>query len=156
MAKKAGIALAYKAISNRDKVGLIVFGSGVKESLAPTTDFIALLRKIAAVRATKETDFTLMLRKATELFPPGNITKHLVILTDALPTVGDEPEDEAVEAVSFARAHGITISLIGINLDEKGRKFAEKITALGEGRLYSVKNAENIDKIILEDYYGVK
>jgi len=152
MAKKAGIALAYKAISKKDEVGLIVFGKDVKESVRPTSDFIALLKKIVSVRASRETDFTMMIRKATELFPNGQITKHLVILTDAMPTVGDKPEDEAIEAISFARAHGISISLIGINLNKRGKELAEKIVALGEGRLYSVRDADKVDKIILEDY----
>jgi len=156
MAKKAGIALAYKAISNNDKVGLISFGTKVKEAVAPTDDFISLLKKIVSVRASKETDFTMMLRKAVELFPPGKVTKHLVVLTDALPTVGDKPEDEALEAISFARANGITISLIGINLDSRGEKFAERLIAIGEGRLYSMRNADNVDSVVLEDYYSVK
>ena len=35
------------------------------------------------------------------------------------------------------------------------KKLAEKIVQLGEGRLYIVKNLEELDKIILEDYYSV-
>ncbi|MEK6828478.1 MAG: hypothetical protein AABX78_03945, partial [Nanoarchaeota archaeon] len=42
--KKAGIALAYKAINEKDKVGLIVFGSEVKETIEPTLDFTMLLK----------------------------------------------------------------------------------------------------------------
>mgnify|MGYP001254246016 FL=1 len=55
-----------------------------------------------------------------------------------------------------ARARGITISLLGINLDDKGRKFAEKVVQLGDGRMYIVKEVEEIDSIVLEDYYLTK
>ena len=153
--KKAGIALAYRAISERDKVGLIVFGSEVREVVHPTSDFTQLLKEITRIKASKETDIVATLRKSVEIFPSDTITKHLILLTDALPTKGNEPEKSTLEEASIARSKGITISLIGINLDEKGRKLAEKIVELGEGRLYVVRNLENVDQVVLEDYYSV-
>lgn len=153
--KRAGIALAYKAIDEKDKVGLIVFGSEIKTLVEPTRDFSYLLKNITSAKASRETDLAVSLRKSIELFPNDNITKHLILITDALPTIGKEPEQETLQEVSIARNKGITISLIGINLNEKGKKLAKKITELGEGKLYIVKNIENIDKIVLEDYYGI-
>ena len=153
--KKAGIALAYKAINEKDKVGLIVFGSEVREIIEPTLDFTRLLKEITRIRASKETDLVSTLQKAIEIFPSEEITKHLILITDALPTKGDEPEKSTLEEVSNAKSKGITISLIGINLDSKGKQLAEKIVELGEGRLYVVRNLENVDKIVLEDYYSV-
>ena len=151
--KRAGIALAYKAIDEKDKVGLIVFGSEIKTLVEPTRDFSFLIKSITSASASKETDLVATLKKSIELFPNENITKHLILITDALPTIGKEPEKETLQECSIARNKGITISLIGINLNEKGRKLAEKIVELGKGRLYIVKNIENIDKIVLEDYY---
>ena len=153
--KKAGIALAYKAIEEKDKVGLIVFGSDIKEFIEPTNDFRRLIIEITKIKASKETDIAKTIKKSIELFPSKEVTKHLLLLTDAMPTVGEEPEKETLEAVSLARSNGITISLIGIQLDEKGKELAEKIVSLGEGRLYIVKNLEEVDKIVLEDYYSV-
>ena len=152
--KKAGIALAYKAISERDKVGLIVFGSEVKEFVEPTSDFTLLLKEITKIKASKETDIISTLQKAIELFPNERITKHLILMTDALPTIGNEPEKLTLEETSIARSKGITISIIGINLNEKGKMLAEKIAEIGQGRLYVIRNLENIDKIVLEDYYS--
>ncbi len=152
--KKAGIALAYNAINEKNKVGLIVFGSEIKESIEPTLDFTRLLKEITKIRASKETDIVSTLKKSIELFPSDKITKHLILITDALPTKGDYPEKSTIEEASIARSRGITISLIGINLDEKGKKLAEKIVELGEGRLYVVRNLENVDQIVLEDYYS--
>ena len=153
--KRAGIALAYKAIDEKDKVGLIVFGSEIKTIVEPTQDFSYLLKNITSAKASRETDLAASLRKSIELFPNDDITKHLILITDALPTIGKEPEQETLQEVSIAKNKGITISLIGINLNEKGKKLAEKIVELGEGKLYIVKNIENIDKIVLEDYYGI-
>jgi Mg-chelatase subunit ChlD len=155
IAKKAGIALAFKAIERKDNVGTIVFSKDVKTSVAPTKDFGLLLRTISSIRAARETDITKLLEKATELFPRTDTTKHLIILSDALPTVGEKPEQDTIEAASIAFSHGITISVVGINLDEKGEKLAQKIAEVGNGRFYLVKNIAELDRIVLEDYYAV-
>jgi len=153
--KKAGIALAYKAISEKDKVGLIVFGSDIKNSIGPTSNFTSLIMEITKVRASKETDIVSTIKKSVELFPSGNVTKHLILLTDALPTAGKDPEKETLEEASIAGSKGITISIIGIGLDSRGKDLARKIAELGNGRVYIAKNSENIDQIILEDYYSL-
>ncbi|MBW3021158.1 VWA domain-containing protein, partial [Candidatus Woesearchaeota archaeon] len=153
-AKKAGVALAYKAISEKNKVGLLVFETEIKESIPPTEDFPKLLEKISLVRATKQTDFIQMIKKSIELFPKdSNVTKHLILLTDAMPTVGNDPERDTLEAVSEAAHYGITISLVGIGIEKKNEKLAKKIVEIGNGKFYKVKNLENLDSVILEDYY---
>ena len=154
--KKAGIALAYKAINDKDKVGLVVFGTEVTDFVEPTDDFGFLLNRITRVKASRQTDFVELIKKSAEMFPSGDMTNHLVILTDALPTVGKEPEEETLKAVSMARSAGITISVIGIKLDEKGEQFAKKIADLGEGRFYVVRDLKSLDKLVLEDYYSVR
>jgi len=153
--KRAGIALAYKAIQERDKVGLIVFGDEIKVAISPTQDFTKLLKEIVRVKASKETDLAIVLDKANSLFTESDESKHLLILTDAVPTVGNVPEKMTIEASLRAKEAGITISIVGINLDEQGKKLAEKIVEIGQGRLYIVKDVEELDKIILEDYYAV-
>ena len=154
--KKAGIALAYKAISEKDKVGLIVFGSDIKKSIEPTDNFLMLIKEITSISASKQTNISKTIIEAISLFPRGEFTKHLVLITDALPTHGDNPEKETLEAVSLARSNKITISLIGIMLNESGRKLAERAAELGEGRLYVVKDVGEIDKVVLEDYYNTR
>ncbi|KHO45174.1 MAG: hypothetical protein QS98_C0012G0014 [archaeon GW2011_AR3] len=152
--KKAGIALAYKAINEKDEVGLLSFGTDIKEKISPTTDFQRLLRAITMIRASMQTNIADTIMQSIDMFPRVHSTKHLLLLTDALPTFGDSPEEETLEAVSMARTSGITLSLIGINLDDKGEKFAKKMAETGEGRFYVVKNLKELDKIVLEDYYA--
>ena len=153
--KKAGIALAYKAMDENDSVGLIVFGSEITESVYPTNDFSLFLRSIAKVRAKKQTDIALTIEKAIEIFPKDNVTKHLVLLTDAVPTVGNDPNKNTLNLVEKAYNVGITVSVIGIDLSKEGTELAKKIVEIGNGRLYIVKNLENLDRIVLEDYYNL-
>ncbi len=154
--KKAGIALAYKAIQDKDDVGLVVFGSEIKSAIPPTRDFSSLLNAISQIKASRQTDFAAMIAKSVELFPATKETKHLILLTDALPTVGKDPEKETLRAVSTARSAGITISLVGIQLDKEGINLARQITKIGEGRLSLAKDLNNVGSIVLEDYYAVR
>ena len=154
--KKAGIALSYKAIADKDDVGLIIFGSEIKQAIPPTKDFSTLLKAIAHIRASKQTDLAKMIFKSAELFPPTGETKHLIILTDALPTVGAQPEQDTLKAVSAARSAGITVSMIGIQLDKEGIKLAKQITMMGEGRFHQVKDLGKVGQFVLEDYYAVR
>lgn len=154
-AKKAGIALAFKAINEKNKVGLIVFGSDIKKYVEPTNDFLILIKELASIKASHETDIAKTINKAIELFPKQE-TKHLVLITDAVPTKGERPEEETLKAVSSARNDNITISLIGINLDNEGFRIGQRITEIGNGKLYRVTELDKIDKIILEDYYSFK
>ncbi len=154
-AKKAGVALAYNAVGEHDKVGIIVFGEDIKSELHPTTDFGVLLKAIVAIKAHGQTDFALTIKKSTDLFSYENVTKHLILLTDALPTAGEMPEKETIEAVSFAAAHEITVSVVGLDLDKAGLKLVQKIVEIGKGKLYIVKELDDLDKIILEDYYAL-
>ncbi len=152
--KKAGIALAYKAINEKDKVGLIVFGKEVEKAVAPTRDFTKLLKNIVSVKAYQETNIAETIKKAIELFPDENVTRHLIIITDALPTAGKKPRDDSLKAASQAASQNITISLVGINLDKEGEEFAKRLVEMGNGRLYISKDTDEIDKVILEDYYS--
>lgn len=152
MAKKAGVALSYKAIEEHDKVGLVVFNQDVLDSVRPCLDFQFLLERIASVRASSQTDFSLMVNTALELFEDSNENKHLIILTDALPTTGSDPEEDALKAISKARANKITVSLVGVSLDKKGKQFAERIVEVGEGRLYLASSVDDLDMIVLQDY----
>lgn len=155
LCKKAGIALALKAIEERDKVGLLVFNSEIKEEVKPTYDFRLLLDRITRIKAAKRTDMASVIGCALRLFPSGKVTKHLILITDAMPTVGDKPEEETLNTVERVRNNKITISVVGINLSKKAKKLAEEIVKIGNGKLYVIKNLKNLDKVVLEDYYNI-
>src|SRR3989338_6805017 len=155
LCKKAGIALAYQAINENDKIGLLVFGSQISNEIRPTSDFEHILREISRISPKRETDIAGTILRSVELFPDEDVTKHLIIITDGMPTVGKDPGQETINATSIARYSGITVSVIGINLKSECDDLARQITEIGEGNLYIVRNLENLDVIILDDYYSL-
>ncbi len=154
--KKAGIALAYKAIEGNDLVGVVVFGKQVRAEVNPTRDFHLLMQEITRIRALEQTDIASTIRKAAEMFEGtgDGSKKHLILITDILPTAGNEPEKSTLEAISEIAADGVTVSVIGISPDEEGQKLAEKIVEIGKGRFLVAKNIGDVDVLVLEDYYA--
>ena len=111
-----------------------------------------ILESIAKIKPSKETNISGTIEKSTEMFPTENTTKHLIIISDALPTSGESPEEDTIKVAGKAASLGITISVVGINLDKKGTRLAKKIVDIGKGKFNVVKNLDNLDVIILEEY----
>ncbi|PIN81261.1 hypothetical protein COV13_01760 [Candidatus Woesearchaeota archaeon CG10_big_fil_rev_8_21_14_0_10_32_9] len=156
MAKKAGVALMYKAIGNKDRVGIVVFGSKIHNLIKPADDFYGLLKELTKIKTTGETDLSLAIDASLKLFDSSKNNKHLVLLTDALQTLGKKPESDVLEKVSVAHSAGISLTIIGINLNKQGEDFAKKIADVSSGSLYKVSDLKDIDQIIIEDYYNSK
>ncbi len=157
-AKKAGVALAYKAIQNKDKVGLLLFSDEVLAEVPPSLDLVRILNALTCVKASRQTNIAQTILKACELFS-RSAAKHLIILTDAMPTAarnGDDPYKETIDAAGVAANYGITISVIGVGLTKEGARLAEKMVEVGKGKCYTVTNARDVDVIILEDYRGLR
>lgn len=152
MSKRAGIALAFRAIEEQNEAGLLIFTSKVERLIPPTQDFPLLLRELVRIRAGKETDLARAITESIPLFAKEECTKHLLLLTDAIPTKGKSPSRKAKEAAGVARDRGITISIVGIGLDEEGERLAREIVEIGQGRLYGVRDLAELDTVILEDY----
>ena len=150
--KKAGVALAYKALENRDKVGVLAFGATIKEHVSPTDDFQELISKISRISASKETNFENAIQESLSSFTDANVTKHLIFITDGMPTAGEDPEKEALDAISMATEANITCSFVGIEVTQDAQEFLQEASELGGGKFYNVRNVDNLDAIILEDY----
>jgi len=150
--KRAGVALAFRAIEEGDEVGLLVFTGSIEKEVRPTRNFRELLRELTIVRAGKETDLAGTIRASITLFTREECTRHLLLLTDAVPTRGADPVRETLEAAGEARNASVTISVVGIKLDEEGERLARRVIELGQGRLYRVRSLEELDRIILDDY----
>lgn len=156
MSKKAGVALAYKAIEDGNEAGLIVFDSNIRSTIRPTKNFNDLIEELTTIRAGKETDLAKAINEAVTMFSKGDFTKHLILLTDGTPTKGDDPSKDALEAAGIARDLGITISVVAINIDDDGERLVRKISEVGNGRVYLVREHDALDAILLEDLDRVR
>ena len=155
-AKRAGIALAFKATRKNDDVGMLIFGKHIEAEQAPTKDFLSLIKTIVQARAAAQTDIAATIERAITTLTNVRGVKHLVLLTDGLQTVGKDPAGKVLAAASKAREQGITISVIGLSLDKEGETLLKQIVDVGKGTLYLVKDYEELDVLVLEDYYKAR
>jgi Mg-chelatase subunit ChlD len=152
LAKRAGVALAYEAIQNGDDVGLVTFGATVETTLEPSKRFMDFVQALVTLRAKRETDIAQAIRSAVPLL--SGRSKHIVLLTDALHTAGTK--DDVIAAAYEARERRVTVSIIGIALDDEGRELSNNIADITDGRFFHVQNLQEIDMLILEDYARLK
>ncbi len=150
--KRSALSLAFNAIRNKDNVGIVVFGADLKAVVEPTRDFGRIVRTIMRARAGSLTNIALTIRRAAELLLKSKGDKHIILITDSKPTAGERPKEDALREVRKARARGITLSIIGIELDEESAGFSESLVETGGGRLYIVRNVEELSLLVLEDY----
>jgi len=152
LAKRAGVALAHKAIRDQNKVGLVVFESDVAQEIPLTKDFFTFVQPLALSSPGKETDIALAIVAGTKLLHGAKGIKHIVLLTDGLHTTSNDPEKVVLEQVALASSQDISISVVGINLDDLGRSLAQSIVDVSKGKLHTVLDAKEIGGVIIADY----
>ncbi len=150
-AKKAGSVLSFKAIEEKNKTGLIVFSNKTNLELYPDLNWNYFVETLGQAVAKGQTDIANMIKKSIEMFGTSK-NKHLIIISDGMPTHGQNPIKNAITAAEIAHENNITISFIGINLEEKGMEFGKKITEIGRGNFY-LTSGDDIEELVLEDYY---
>lgn len=151
-AKRAGLALARHAIEQRDRVGLVLFADRVRASSPPTCEFLELAGVLAPARAAAETNIEAALGAAAALLEREKGARHIILLTDVLPTAGLEPERAMLDKIAELAAVGITTSIVGISLDAKGAALGRRAAELGRGRLFCARELSQLGAIVLEDY----
>lgn len=152
LAKKAGVALAHKAIKDRNKVGLTLFGSDIQNSVQLTNDLFSFVSPLTKISPGAETDIALAIEESMTLLERAKGIKHIIILTDGLHTTNKDPEKAVLEKVFMAKDQDISISIVGINLDDTGLELAQSIVNVSKGRLHGVVESKDIGGVIIADY----
>lgn len=156
LAKRAGVALAHRAIRDRNEVGLVLFDTKPKDVVPLTTDFFTFTRPLAICSPGQETDIAQAIAKGTELLEDAKGIKHIVLLTDGLHTTSSDPNTAVLEQVGIAASQDITISVVGIALDKLGEALARTIVDHSKGKLYSVHGADEIGGVVIADYHSLQ
>ena len=152
LAKRAGVSLAHRAIRDNNKVGLVLFGSTIEKRVPLTKDFYSFVRPMITSFPGNETDIALAIKSALYQLKNAKGIKHIVILTDGLHTTSKSPKSTVLEQVMIAKEDDVTISLVGISLDETGLVLAREIVDIANGRLYAVADVADVGAIIIGDY----
>jgi len=155
LCKKAAILLAYKSIFENDKIGLVIFRKEIVKSIKPSKRLKDLLLNIMKISPSSTTNIAKTIRESFKLFSRSDVKKHLIIISDLLPTFEEKPFEDSIKTAFEAKNKHITISVVGVFLDKEGASLGKRIADITEGRFY-VANKSNLDLILLEDYYSYR
>lgn len=152
--KRAAIGLAYMGMKGRDRVAVVSFKSKPALSVNFGEPLEEFARKVARLFPSETTDIAGALR-----FSRGVISaekrkdreKHIILITDAMPTSGERPVEATMEEASACKESGVTVSVVGINLDKEGDDIARRIAQIGGGSFYHVSDVERVNEAVLED-----
>jgi Mg-chelatase subunit ChlD len=152
LAKKAGIALANKAIHDQNKVGLVTFGSTIQKKVRLTKDFFTFVRPLTTTTTGNETDIGLAIKQAQVILHGAKGIKHIVLITDGQHTRDENPTKAVLEEVAKAQHDDISVSVVGIGLDEEGLELVKQVVDHAQGNLYAVHATEDIGGVVIADY----
>lgn len=140
-----------------DELALIDFDDDVQliRGLGPVTDRAALDRQIDQMDADGGTDINLGLKKGYELLQkaqaePGT-DRRLILLTDAVPTVGTTSPDSFENLVKTNAEAGIGLTAFGIGLDF-GAQLANVIGTQRGGNYAFLAGPDDVKKVFDEDF----
>lgn len=154
LAKRAGVALAHRAIRDQNKVGLVLFGSNIQKTVPLTKDFFTFVRPLTTSSPGQETNIGLAISQAARLLKDAKGIKHIVVLTDGLHTT--DHQSSVLERVAIASEDDISISIVGIGLDEQGHTLASSIVDISGGRLFEVNATDEVGGVVIADYVGLR
>jgi cysteine-rich repeat protein len=116
------------------KVGLIKFSSNGTVVHQPTTNYAQLITSISNLQPWWSTNFWDPLNDAKNYFDSNDawFDKHIILLSDGLPTVGTwslDAEEYAEEAADELKASGVRIYTISVEQTEEGINFMREISS---------------------------
>lgn len=154
--KRAAIGLAYLSLKEGDKVAVVAFRKHAQEAISFNEDLETFARKVVRLTPHSTTNMAEGIRLSREMLQNMETEKHIILITDALPTEGESPLEKALEETSITSNQGITISVVGISLSTEGEEIARKIAGLGNGTFYPISDVEKLNEAILQDREKVK
>lgn len=151
--KKAAIGLAIQGTRVGDRIGVIAFNTKPYRVVNPTTRVKTIARHIVSMMPSSSTDIAAAISEARKMLDESShpeYGKHIILITDAIPTSGDDdPVENTYREVNKTIRYGITISVVGIDLTSEGEEIARNITRMARGRFYHIENPDELNKIVL-------
>ncbi len=157
--KKAAIGLAYLGLKGRDRVAVVAFKSKPALSANFGEPLDEFAKKVAGLSPSETTNIAEALKFSRGILSEEkrkDRERHIILITDAMPTSGERPVEETMEEASACKESGMTISVVGINLDREGDDIARRIAQIGGGSFYHVSEAERVNEAVMLDRGRVK
>lgn len=155
-AKRAAIGLAYTSMQEKDRVAVVSFSREARRivGLGEVSDIMDFAKKIAGLFPSQTTNLAEGISRSLDVLREegaSGMNRHIILISDAMPTVGGSPVEAALEQANRAKAMNATLSVVGITLTPEGESIARRIAGLGGGEFYHVSRPQEIRDAVLVD-----
>ena len=155
LAKKAGVALAHRAMKDRNKVGLVLFDKEVRFKGDLSSDLLSFVRPLVEVLPGNETDLAVAIKEARSILFSAKGIKHIVLLSDGVHTTTARGKQAVLDQVLQAKTQDMSISIVGIRLDDEGFALAREIVDLSNGSLLAANDLDEVGGLVIADYMSL-
>jgi len=155
-AKRAAVGLAFTSMQEKDRVAVVAFSREGQKivGLDEVSDIMDFAKKVAGLLPSKTTSIAEGISCSLDVLEEEGafgMNRHIILISDAMPTSGTSPVDSAIEQANRAKAMNATISVIGITLTPEGERLARRISGIGGGEFYHVSRPQEIHDAVLTD-----
>jgi Ca-activated chloride channel family protein len=144
-------------LQERDQLGVVLFDDDTRvlRPLGPLGDRDRLKDDVAAINVDGGTDINRGLRAGRALFgdsqAPAGTMRRILLLTDAVPTVGPSDPESFEALISRYAEEGIGLTAFGIGLDF-GAELGDTIGNQRGGNYVFLRGAEDVRTVFAEDF----
>ena len=166
--KKTKMQLAEEALNmmldelkDYDNVGIVLFESTAhkakKMDLMVNTDIDALKKHILEVGDTGGTNFEDAYRLSTEmitedeLFNVEGFTNRIIVITDAMPNIGETTKEGLKKEMYENAQKGIYTTFVGVGVDFN-TEVVKNITDVRGANYHSIAEAEEFKKVLADEF----
>ena len=150
-ARRAFASLLARSMQMDDSVGLLTFNTKNVKGYGIGSPLPEMMEAMIRETPYGKTSLSKAIVSSIRLFSHEDSRKHIMLITDAMPTEGQDPEKDTILAASGAKENKISISIVAIKAEEDARLFARKVADLTNGKFYDAKE-DNLGKIVISDY----
>ena len=133
---KRSITLLVDNLRPGDRIGIVEYGSTARKLLDPTTDKEAVKAVVNSLIARGSTNAEAGLLLGYEMvdraFEEGKINR-VILVSDGVANVGETDPDVLLREIKETAQNGITLSTIGVGLDNFNDVLMERLANHGDG-----------------------
>ena len=156
---KESLRMLVNQLTNRDRIGIVAYGSQARVVLQPTgierrND---ILRAINSLRPGGSTYAEAGLKRGYNMANSQYVSGHsnrIILCSDGVANVGQVSPDAIMAQVNRYANKGITLSTFGYGMGNYNDVLLEKLAQKGNGKYAYVNDLREAEKLFVSDFVG--
>lgn len=156
---KKSLKILVDQMSEKDKIGIVVYGTNGRKLLEPTNgsnkdDIMKAINKLEPEGSTNaEEGLMIGYDMANEAFIKGG-NNRVILCTDGVANQGITNAEDILEMVEDYKARGVNLTTLGFGMDNYDDIFLETLADKGDGNYAYIDTLEEARKVFIDQLAG--